>query len=207
VTIVSWLFPDERKFFEHFSGIAARLTTLATLLEQALDQPARLPELLATIERVRHETDEAAHDLDLNVDKMFIPPMDREDIHLLSTRLSQVADFIAGTARRVVSLRATTRREPAVVLARILVRAVREIEAAVSHIRTGEEVLARCLEIKQAEEEGDAAWEAAVTELFAGNPDPVDVIRWKALYDQLEDTLDACDDVANELETITVKHT
>jgi len=204
---VSWLFPDERKFFEHFSGIAARLTTVATLLEQALDQPARLPDILAEIDRVQHETDVAAHDLDVNVDKLFIPPMDREDIHLLSTELSQVADFIGGTARRAVSLRATTRREPAVALARIIVRAVREIEAAVRKIRTGDEVLARCRAIKQAEEEGDATWEAAVTELFAGHPDPVDVIRWKALYDQLEDTLDACDNVANELETITVKHT
>jgi uncharacterized protein Yka (UPF0111/DUF47 family) len=205
--MVSWLFPDERKFFEHFSGIAVRLTAVATLLEQALDDPPRLPEFLAQIDRVQHETDEAAHELDLNVDKLFIPPMDREDIHLLSTRLSQVADFIGGTTRRAVSLRATARREPAVVLARIIVRAVREIEAAVSHIRNSDEVLARCRAIKQAEEEGDAVWEAAVTELFAGRPDPVDVIRWKALYDQLEDTLDVCDDVANELETITVKHT
>jgi uncharacterized protein Yka (UPF0111/DUF47 family) len=204
---MSWLFPDERKFFEHFSGIATRLTEVATLLEQALDDPARLPGILAEIDRVQHETDQAAHDLDLNVDKLFIPPMDREDIHLLSTRLSQVADYIGGTARRAVSLRATERREPAVVLARIIVRAVREIEAAVSHIRNSDEVLARCQTIKQAEEEGDAVWTAAVTELFAGSPDPVDVIRWKALYDQLEDTLDVCDDVANELETITVKHT
>jgi uncharacterized protein len=204
---MSWLFPDERQFFEHFSGIAARLTTVATLLERALDEPATLRESLAEIYRVQQETDVAAHELDLNVDKLFIPPMDREDIHLLSTRLSQVADFIGGTARRAVSLRATARREPAVALARIIVRAVREIEAAVSHIRTGDEVLARCRAVKQAEEEGDAAWEAAVGELFAGHPDPVDVIRWKALYDQLEDTLDACEDVANELETITVKHT
>lgn len=203
---MSWLFPDERKFFEQFSGIAARLTTIATLLEQALDEPARLPQLLATIERVEHETDAAAHDLDVNVDRLFIPPLDREDIHLLSTRISEVADYIGGAARRAVSLRATTRREPAVVLARIIVRAVREIEAAVGHIRAGDEVLARCREIKQAEEEGDAVWEAAVAELFAGAPDPVDVIRWKTLYDQLEDTLDACEDVANELETISVKH-
>ncbi len=204
---MSWLFPDERKFFEHFSGIAARVTAAATLLEQALEEPARLAVFLAQIDRVQQDTDEAAHDLDVNVDKLFIPPMDREDIHVLSTRLSLVADFIGGTARRAVSLRATTRREPAVAMARIIVRAAREIEAAVSHIRTGEEVLARCREIKQAEEEGDAVWEAAVAELFAGAPDPVDVIRWKTLYDQLEDTLDACDDVANELETITVKHT
>jgi uncharacterized protein Yka (UPF0111/DUF47 family) len=204
---VSWLFPDERKFFEHFTGIASRLTTAATLLEQALEEPARLPDFLAQIDRVERETDDAAQDLDLNVEKLFIPPMDREDIHLLSTRLSLVAAFIGGTARRADSLRATTRREPAVAMARIIVRAAREIEAAVSHIRTGEEVLARCREIKQAEEEGDAVWEAAVGDLFAGAPDPVEVIRWKTLYDQLEDTLDACEDVANELETITVKHT
>jgi uncharacterized protein len=105
-----------------------------------------------------------------------------------------------------VSLKATTRREAAVGLARLITRAVGEIEAAVRHIRNSDEVLARCREIKRAEEEGDVAWEAAVTDLFAGFPDPLDVIRWKALYDQLEDTLDTCDDVANELETITVKH-
>jgi uncharacterized protein Yka (UPF0111/DUF47 family) len=204
---VSWLFPDERKFFEHFSGIAARLTNIATMLEQALDQPARLPDLAQNIDRMQRATHVAARDLDINVDRMLIPPMDREDIHLLSTSLSRVADFIGGTARRAVSLRATERREPAVALARSIGRAVREIEAAMGHIRTGDEVLARCRAIKQAEEEGDAVWETAVAELFAGTPDPVDVIRWKTLYDQLEDTLDACEDVADELETITVKHT
>ena len=203
---MSWLFPDERKFFEDFSAVAARLTTLATLLEQSLDDPALLPSNLATFDRVRAEVDAAAHELDLHMDQLFIPPMDREDIHLLSIRLALVADFIAGAAHRAVSLRATTRREPAVGLARILVRAVGEIAQAVRHIRASDEVLARCLEIKRAEQEADAAWEAAVGELFAGTPDPIEVIRWKALYDQLEDTLDACDDVANELETITVKH-
>jgi len=203
---VSWLFPDERRFFDDFSAIAASLTTVATLLEQGLDQPARLPETVAGIDQVVADTDAAAHELDLHMDQLFIPPMDREDIHLLSTRLALVADFIGGTARRAVSLRATERREPAVVLARLVVRASREIEAAVRNIRTGDDVLARCREIKRTEEEGDAAWETAVEQLFAGTPDPIDVIRWKALYDQLEDTLDACDDVANELETITVKH-
>jgi uncharacterized protein len=203
---MGWLFPDERKFFEDFSGIGTRLTVIATLLARALDEPSRLPECVADIRRIQKETDQAARDLDGNVEKLFIPPMDREDIHLLSSRLSAVADFISGTARRAVSLRATTRREPAVVLARIIVRAVREIEASVSHIRRGDEVLARCQAIRQAEEEGDGVWAAAITELFAGNPDPVDVLRWKALFDQLEDTLDACQAVANELETVAVKH-
>jgi uncharacterized protein len=203
---VSWLFPDERRFFEDFTAIAAHLTRVATLLEHALDDPVRLAETVATIARLQAEADDAARELDLHMDNLFIPPMDREDIHLLSIRLALVADYIGGTARRAVSLKATTRREPAVGLARILVRATGEIEAAVRHIRDSDEVLARCQAVKRAEEEGDTAWESAVAALFAGTPDPVDVIRWKALYDQLEDTLDACDDVANELETITVKH-
>ncbi|MGN6390707.1 MAG: DUF47 domain-containing protein [Gemmatimonadales bacterium] len=203
---MSWLFPDERRFFEGFSAIAAHLTKVAVLLEQALDDPSRLAETVGTIARLQAEADGAARELDLHIDNLFIPPMDREDIHLLSIRLALVADYIGGTARRAVSLKATARREPAVGLARILVRATGEIEAAVRHIRDSNEVLARCQAIKRAEEEGDAAWESAVAGLFAGTPDPVDVIRWKALYDQLEDTLDACDDVANELETVTVKH-
>ena len=203
---MSWLFPNEQQFYDHLTGIATRLTQVATLLEQALDQPARQRELLVAIERLQHEADDAAHDLDLNVDKLFIPPMDREDIHLLSTRLGRVADLIGGTARRAVSLRAIERSEPAVELAHIIVRAVTEIEAAVTNIKDGDEVLRRCRAVKEAEEEGDVTWEAAVAALFAGTPDPVAVIRWKALYDHLEDTLDACEDVSNELETLTVKH-
>ncbi|HEX6616975.1 MAG TPA: hypothetical protein VF046_11785, partial [Gemmatimonadales bacterium] len=109
---MSWLFPDERRFFEDFSAIAAHLTVVATLLEQALDDPARLPAAVTEIGRLQAEVDDAAHELDLHIDQLFIPPMDREDIHLLSIRLALVADFIGGAARRAVSLKATARREP-----------------------------------------------------------------------------------------------
>jgi uncharacterized protein Yka (UPF0111/DUF47 family) len=204
--MLGWLFPDQRKFYTRFSGIAQGLTRAATLLEQALNDPARMSEISGAIDRVEQEADAAAHELDVGVDQMFIPPMDREDIHLLTTRLSRVADIIGGAARRAVSLRATARHESAVALARILLEAVREIEGAIDHIRDNDEVMARCRRIKRAEEAGDQVWESAVAEMFAGQPDPLDVMRWKAVYDQLEDALDACEDVANELETITVKH-
>jgi uncharacterized protein Yka (UPF0111/DUF47 family) len=200
------LFPDERKFFERFTGVAQHLTAAARLLEQAFDAPPRLVELCTRIEQVDRETDAAVHDLDAGADRMFIPPLDRDDIHLLSIGLGRVVDIIGGTARRAVSLRATERHEAAVRLARILVRAVEEIEAAVGHIREGDEVLAHCRRIKQAEKDADGTWEAAVSDLFAGDPDPLEVLRWKTIYDQLEEAVDACDDVANELETITVKH-
>ena len=74
------------------------------------------------------------------------------------------------------------------------------------HLREGDLVLAHCREIKRDEEEGDRVWESAVSDLFAAERVPLDILRWKTLYDQLEEALDACEDVANELETISVKH-
>jgi uncharacterized protein len=204
--MLEMLFPDERKFFAQFTQIAAHLTRAAVLLQQGFEEPSRWPDLSASIEQVEHEADTAAHDVDVGTHGMFIPPMDREDIHLLSTELRRVVDIVGGAARRAVSLRATERREPAVQLARTLVRATEEIEQAIGHIRDSNFVLEQCRLIKQCEEEGDAISESAISNLFDGHPNPIDVLRWKTIYDQLEEGLDACDDVANELETITVKH-
>jgi uncharacterized protein len=201
------LFPDEKKFFARFAEIAEHLTRAARLLAEGFEQPARWAELSHRIEQVEQEADDTSHAVDTGTERMFIPPMDREDIHLLSTGLRRTVDIIGGTARRAVSLRASDRREPAVELARMLIRATEEIEQAVIHIKDSRLVLERTRAIKQCEEEGDAIHTAAVSGLFEGNPDPIDVLRWKTLYDQLEEALDACQDVADELETTTVKHT
>jgi uncharacterized protein Yka (UPF0111/DUF47 family) len=200
------LFPNEETFFAAFVEVTKRLTQAADLLIQGLEDPTRLSTLVATIQAVGREADEAAHAVELRVERLFIPPMDPEDIHMLSTRLRRVVDGIAGAARRAVSLHVTERREPAVRFAGLLVNAAQEIQAAVANLRDGRQVLERCQVIKQIEEDGDGIWETAISELFAGTPDPLQVLCWKALYDQLEDTLDACDDVGNELETIAVKH-
>jgi uncharacterized protein Yka (UPF0111/DUF47 family) len=200
------LFPDYAKFFAAFNEVAKGVTTTARLLERGFADPTRWPELAQSIQQLEHQSDAAARLVDVGADRMFIPPMDREDIHLLATGLERLIDIIGGTARRALSLRATVRQEAAVTLARILVRATEELARAVDHIRDGKEVLERSRAVKQCEEEGDAVWELAVSALFDGHTGPIEVLRWKTLYDQLEDALDACEDVANELETITVKH-
>lgn len=201
------LFPDQRKFFAEFAKIAGKLTSAAALLEQGFDEPERWPELVASIHEIERGVDEEAHAFDLNIERLLIPPLDREDIHLLAVRLRSVVDISGGTARRAVSLRANERREPAVRLAHTLVLATSEIQQAVADIRVAELVLAHSRAIKHCEEEGDAISRDAISDLFLGNPNPLDVIRWKTLYEQLEEALDACEDVANELETITLKHT
>jgi uncharacterized protein len=204
--MLEMLFPDQRKFFTQFAQIAEHLTRAAVMLQQGFEEPSRWRDLLTRIQDVEREADTAAHDVDVGTDRMLVPPMDREDIHLLSTRLRRVVDIVGGAARRAVSLRATERREPAVQLARTLVRATEEIEQAIGHVKESNFVLEQCRLIKQCEVEGDAISANAISSLFDGRPNPIDVLRWKTIYDQLEEALDACEDVANELETITVKH-
>jgi uncharacterized protein len=200
------LFPNEGKFFTQFAEIAEHLTRSARMLQEGFQEPSRWHDLAARIKQVEQEADDTSHAVDIGTDRMLIPPMDREDIHLLSTELRRVADIIGGAARRAVSLRAMERREPAIQLAGTLVCATEEIEQAVSHIKESNLVLERCRAIKRCEEVGDTIHSTAVSNLFEGQPNPINVLRWKTLYDQLEEALDACEDVANELETITVKH-
>lgn len=200
------LFPHRRRFFAGLDQAAESVSDAASLLHEGFDAPSRWSDRVAAIRRGVGESRRLAHELATDADRMLIPPLDREDIQLLLTGLQRVGDFIEGTARRVVSLRVVERQESAVALASTLLGATRELAAAVAHLNDGEGVLDRCRAVKQAEEAGDAIWQQAISVLFAGTPDPLAVIRWKTVYDQLEDTLDACDDVANELETIIVKH-
>lgn len=201
------LFPDERKFFAEFAKIAGKVTSAASLLERGFQEPECWPELVASIQEIQRAVDGQTHAFDLNVERYLMPPLDREDIHILATRLRSLVDIIGGTARRAVSLRATERREPAIRLATTLAQAAREIEQAMAHIREAETVLTHSRAAKHCEEQGDEISRAAISDLFLGSPDPLDVIRWKTLYEQLEEALDACEDLANELETITLKHT
>ena len=113
----NWLFPDKRKFYEGFSGLAHRLTAIAVLLVEGFATPARFPELLGEIHRLDQEADRAAHALDAETERQIIPPMDREGIHLLSTRLARVADIIGGprgqpAGRRTARVRGRARPHP-----------------------------------------------------------------------------------------------
>jgi uncharacterized protein Yka (UPF0111/DUF47 family) len=141
------LFQDERKFYERFSGLARGVTAAAVVLKDAFDSPEGRTGWSMDIGRLQREANEAAHAIDLDVDRMFVAPMDRGDIRQLSFRLRRVMDIVGATAIMAVSLRAIERREPAVALARCLVTAVSEVELAIGHIRNGDEVLAHCREI------------------------------------------------------------
>ncbi len=200
------LIPRDRQFFAMFAEPAKRLTASAQLLAQLFAEPQRLDYYAAAIKEKEHEADSLTHDVIDRINKSLVTPFDREDIYLLASRLDNVIDLLDGTARRVTMFRITETREPAQRLTQVLVRAADCIEAAVADVKRPQIVGERAREIKRLEEEGDAIYHEAVGGLFAGTPDPLEVIKWKELYDTLESAIDGCEDVANVLESISIKH-
>ena len=190
-----------------FAELARRLTAAAKITHQIFKNPEELQKYVTDIKDVEHEADELTHDVIARIDKTFVTPFDREDIHMLASRLDDVIDLLDGTARRAAMFRIKETREPAQMLAGVLVRATGCIEEAVIGMKKSSIVIEKARNIKSLEEEGDAIYHLAVGALFdAENPDPLEVIKWKELYDTLERALDQCEDVANVLESISLKN-
>ena len=200
------LIPRDDVFFSMFASLASRATASARLLAELFANPGRLAELVTAIKQIEHEADTITHDVIARINRTFVTPIDREDIHLLASRLDDVIDQIDGTARRALMFRIDEVRDPAIRLTAILIRSGEAIEGAVTNVKKPTIVVQQSVKVKQLEEEGDAVYHAAVGGLFEGTPDPIQVIKWKELYDTIERALDRCEDVANTLESIALKN-
>jgi predicted phosphate transport protein (TIGR00153 family) len=204
--VLNRLIPRDEQFFVMFTDLARRVTAAARLLDKLFAEPQNLAQYVSAIKDLEHEADVITHSVIGRIHKVFVTPIDREDIHLLVQELDDVIDMIDGCARRAQMFQIREVRESGRKLAEVLVRATEAIEWAVTSMKQAKIVEARSREIKRLEEEGDAVYNAAVAELFSGNPDALEVIKWKELYDTMERALDQCEDVANVLESITIKH-
>jgi predicted phosphate transport protein (TIGR00153 family) len=203
------LLPRDEKFFDLFSAVASFTTDAAGLLRELLRADAqRRTAIVDQIKRLEHQADQVTHEVVTRLDRVFITPLDREDIHLLASRLDDVIDLIDGTARRLLMFRAGKAPEGAVLIADVIGKAVAELQVAVAALEKnkGGTVLAACVQVKRMEEEGDSLYHEWLGRLFEGEPSPLDVIKWKEIYDNLEKTLDFIEDAANVLESISIKH-
>jgi uncharacterized protein len=200
------LLPRDEQFFDLFNQLAVHLKTAAVLLNRLFAEPQNTTELVRQIKDIEHQADVLTLNINTRIDKSFITPIDREDIHQLASRLDDVIDRLDGTARRVVMLHINEVREPAKQMAQVIVRAADHIATAVLSIKSPALVSAQAAEIKRLEEEGDAIYHDAVGALFAGTPDPIEVIRWKEVYETLEIAIDLCMGVANAAQSISIKN-
>ncbi|MEY4608487.1 MAG: hypothetical protein RL625_704 [Gemmatimonadota bacterium] len=198
--------PKDEGFFTLFDQLSSRLNAAAEQLQALFADPSQREVLTVRIKAEEHAADAITYEVLQRIDRSFVTPLDREDIHLLTNRLDNVVDLIDGTARRVTMYRITEPRAAASELTRVLRSAAAAITDGVKHIRKPAEVHRVARRVKELEEEADQIYSTAIAELFEGRPDPLEVIKWKEIYDNLEHAVDECEDVANVLESISLKN-
>jgi len=201
------LLPREEEFFDLFTEVANRNKDAVEHLRKLFEaQPDRRTPHIEAIKRLEHEADQVTHEVVNRLDRTFITPLDREDIHQLSSDLDDVMDAMDGTARRAQIFRLGAAPPGILRITEVLQRMMVAIGEAVSRLKKGDDVMKYCVEAKQLEEEGDAIYHEALGQLFEKERDAIELIKWKEIYDNLETTLDQAEDVANVVESITIKH-
>jgi predicted phosphate transport protein (TIGR00153 family) len=201
------LIPKDEGFFELFDQLSEKLTKSARVLDQLFAEPGRLDFFSTQIKLIEREADDIVREVMNRLDRTFVTPLDREDIHMLASSLDTVVDLMDGTARRALMFNVTEGKAPASALAGLLVQAADVIAEAVKHIKKPKDVMDAARAIKLLEEEGDGIYSDAVGALFRqSGVDPLEVLKWKEIYDNLEHALDEAEDVMNVLESIALKN-
>jgi uncharacterized protein len=201
------LLPREEKYFDLFNRVALQLSTCAQLQQKLFDDFDNRVEYANQIKQIEHICDELTHDIVKRLNKTFITPIDREDIHALATGLDDVVDAIEYTARRVVLYHLEGPTQHARKMSDVLVRLTLKLEDAVKALEhNGERVLQDCTAIHTLEEEADSYHHEAVDKLFTEERDPITILKTKEIYEKMERTIDKCEDVANVLEAIVLKN-
>jgi len=202
------LLPREEEFFDLFIEVARRCHEAAGHLRDLFAGPGeRWSYCIEAIKRLEHEADQVTHEVVNRLDRTFITPIDREDIHRLASDLDDVIDRIDGTARRVQIFKLKDPPDGVVQLTEVIQRITAVMGEAVAKLRDDHQaVIALSIQAKRLEEEGDALYQDILERLFEEEKDPIQLIKWKEIYDNLETTIDQAEDVANDLESIALKH-
>ena len=200
------LFPKQDDFFVLFRRQAALARKGADLLHDMLERFDRLEERAQELKAVEHEADGVTHEVFAKLNRSFVTPLDREDIHDLTSGLDDVLDAVEAIGTRLVLFKITRSTPAAVQLSMIIAMAAAQIEQAVDHLKDSSNLLDHTVEINRLENEADNVSRHAVADLFGGTHDLLDVMRWREIYGRLEGAADKCEDVANTIEAIVLKN-
>jgi predicted phosphate transport protein (TIGR00153 family) len=199
-------FPKDEQFFDLFGQMADEIRQGAVLLEQLL--ASEPPDLTAVdkIKDIEHRCDALTHDTIQRLHRTFVTPFDREDLYALSTSLDDIMDAIDHAATLVRLYRIQQIRRGAREMAHMVTAAAGRLHAAIEALAAKTPVHPHAIEINRIENEADREYQEAVRHLFDVETDPVMIIKWKEVYDVLEVITDKCEDVANVIEGVVVKH-
>ncbi|MFC1984797.1 DUF47 domain-containing protein [Chloroflexota bacterium] len=201
--------PREEKFFELFEGSAQNAVKAATRLKQLVDTWKNVEASVSEITELEHEGDTITHRIMEQLNRTFVTPFDREDITLLAQSLDDVTDFIHAAADAMFIYKVNRPSQSARELSDIIVQAATEVEEATSLLRHRanlKRIPERCVEINRLENMADRVFRSAMAELFNNTTDIAEIIKWREIYAHMESATDRCEDVANVLEGVALKH-
>jgi len=198
-------FPKEEDFFVLFKRQAVLVKEGCDQLYEMLDRFDRLDERAKRLKDVEHQGDQVTHELFEKLNRTFITPLEREDIHGLASGMDDVLDAAEAIASRLVLFSIPHSTPEAVKLASILAQSGVQLELAISDLKNLDKLMGYTIEINRLENEADLVSRDAVADLFTGRHEVLDVLRWKEIYGRLENAADHCEDVANTIESIVIK--
>jgi predicted phosphate transport protein (TIGR00153 family) len=202
-------FPKEEKFFEMLERAAANLHKGAKAFKHLLQDFTDIEEKVKHIKDIEHEGDIITHEIMDKLNRTFITPIDREDIHRMTSEIDDVLDLILGTADRMSLYKIKSPTPETIKMADILITGIEEMGKAIrclKDLKHSRRTLDYCIEINRLENDGDMIHKAVIADLFSDGKDAVEIIKWRDIYNHLESAIDKCEDVADAIESIVVKN-
>lgn len=199
----------EDKFFELFDKVAETSLKAATILDELLNDLSHSEEKLKKLKDVEHEGDNLQHQILEQLNQTFLTPFDREDIYTIAKYMDDIIDYIESTASRFVMFNVNYSTDDAKSLGKMILGCCKELIVLMKEFRNMKEnknLKKSIIEINRLETEGDKVSRGAIRNVFSGNMEVLEVIKWREIYQFLEDTLDVCEDVANVVEGVVMKN-
>jgi uncharacterized protein Yka (UPF0111/DUF47 family) len=203
------LLPKDTVFYDLFEDLVKHVVASAKQLNQLVGQFPRIEASLQMIRNEEHAADDLAHQALDRLDRTFITPFDREDIHTLVGGLDDIIDAIDALVKRMPLFHVKSIPPMFVTQTEVLIKASEAVKEAVFRLRKSRklsDLSEKLIEIHHHESVGDDNHHAAMSELFGGGTDALEVLKWKELYDYIEEAIDGCEDVGNTLERIVLKN-
>jgi len=200
--------PEEFNFFNLFDKQAELALEASSLVRELVQQEKVDAAILTRMQEIEHRGDELTHGIIERLNKTFITPFDREDIHKLATTLDDVVDVMNTIVNRLRIYKLGSADKSLAEFAAVIDDSVRNVATAVKGLRKLKDtksIMDACVEINRLENVGDAMRDRVLADLFEREANPICVIKWKEIYQDAETVLDVCEDVANVVETIMVK--
>ncbi len=203
------LFPREENFFEYFEVLADKISEGGQLFMEMTQKKDYSEAIVTKLKQIEHEADSITHKTYERMHKTFLTPIDREDIYALVNKMDSIMDVIEATAIRIHLYKVKKPSNEIIIQARILNEAIKKVKSivhALRNMKNSEMILSGCVEINTLENEGDVALRTIMADLFAQEKDAIELVKWKDIYQLLEEAIDVCEDVSNIVEGIVLKH-